>query len=238
MAEASVGSRRLLLNVIAISAIVGITVAVTDIVRGFRPGAAASSQVRTQSVTPTPVEPVSLAGANTKGDPRAQIAVIEFSDFQCPFCSSFARRTFPVIDEKYIRTGKVLFAFRNLPLEAIHLQARHAAEAAECASSGGRFWEMHDLLFAKAGHLDDSSITDSLRRVGIPQSECTAAAARARVDDDLAAAQGLSIRGTPTFLLGYLRDDRTVRVVKTLVGPSTAERFSVDVDALLAGAGR
>jgi protein-disulfide isomerase len=81
-----------------------------------------------------PVEPISIAGAALKGTASAPVAIVEYSDFECPYCATFVRTTFPDLDREYIATGRVLFAFRHLPLETIHKRAFRAAEASECAN--------------------------------------------------------------------------------------------------------
>ena len=80
------------------------------------------------------------------GDADAKITMIEFSDFQCPFCKSFYDETFEQLKADYIDTGKVKFAFRHQPL-SIHPNAPKAGEASECANDQGKFWEYHDILF-------------------------------------------------------------------------------------------
>ena len=97
---------------------------------------------------PVPTEPVPLEGAPILGNPEAPVAIVEFSDFACPFCGRFSKDILPELKAKYIDTGQVLLAFRHLPLDRIHPRARPAAEAAECASRQGKFWRFHDLLFA------------------------------------------------------------------------------------------
>lgn len=82
------------------------------------------------------------------GDKDAPVVVIEFSDFQCPFCRTFWRDTLPLIKSKYIDTGKVKFVYRDFPLQ-FHAGAMPAAQAAECAEEQGKFWEMHDKIFAE-----------------------------------------------------------------------------------------
>lgn len=82
------------------------------------------------------------------GEANAPITVVEFSDFQCPFCHKFFKETLPFIEENYIKTGKVKFIYRDFPLDK-HRQALPAAEAAQCANDQGKFKEMHDMLFAK-----------------------------------------------------------------------------------------
>ncbi len=82
------------------------------------------------------------------GDPGAPVTIIEFSDFQCPFCQKFHSETFPQIKKTYIDTGKVRFVYRDFPL-SFHPGAQPAAEAAECAHAQGKFWEMHEALFSE-----------------------------------------------------------------------------------------
>ncbi|QQG45123.1 MAG: DsbA family protein [Candidatus Sungiibacteriota bacterium] len=81
------------------------------------------------------------------GNPEALVTVIEFSDFQCPFCRRFFRDTLSQLKDKYIKTGKVRFVYRDFPLTGIHDMAQKYAEAAECADEQGKFWQMHDKIF-------------------------------------------------------------------------------------------
>ena len=85
----------------------------------------------------------------TLGKKDAPIVMLEFSDFQCPFCGKFWRETLPQIKKDYVETGKVLFVYKDFPLRQIHPHAQQAAEAALCANEQGKFWEYHDTLFSK-----------------------------------------------------------------------------------------
>jgi protein-disulfide isomerase len=87
-----------------------------------------------------------LAG-RTKGSPKAPVTVYEMSDFQCPYCRRFALETFPQLERRYIRTGKVRWVFINFPLTSIHQHAAAAGELALCAAQQDGFWKVHDLLF-------------------------------------------------------------------------------------------
>lgn len=82
-----------------------------------------------------------------KGDPNAPITIIEFSDFQCPFCKVFHETSLPMIEKNYIETGKVKFVYRDYPIQQIHPNAVPAALGANCANEQGMFWEYHDKLF-------------------------------------------------------------------------------------------
>ena len=99
--------------------------------------------------TPTGIVDVSADDDPALGKDNAPITVIEFSDFQCPFCSRFRDQTFDQIKTNYIDTGKVKFVYRDFPLSSIHPMAESGAEAAECANEQGKFWEYHDILFSK-----------------------------------------------------------------------------------------
>ena len=102
-----------------------------------------------EGLAPNPDRPgYNLAGDAYRGDPDAELVVIEISDFQCPYCRRHVRETQPAIDEAYVETGKVMWVFKHMPLQN-HLQATAAAAAAECAGEQGAFWEMHDLLFER-----------------------------------------------------------------------------------------
>ena len=123
------------------------------------------TSARTQPTRPTrpapaalPTEPLSVEGATLKGDMRAGVALIVYSDFECPFCSRFALDTWPSLEQKYVSTGKVRVAFRHLPIESIHRYALKASEAAACADQQAKFWPMHDVLFKNPKQLDDASL--------------------------------------------------------------------------------
>jgi len=96
--------------------------------------------------TPPPIIYVSLDDDPVKGDPNAPVTVVEYSDFQCPFCKRFYQQTLPQLEKNYIETGKVKFVYKDFPLDSIHPNARPAHIAAECADEQGKFWEYHDLL--------------------------------------------------------------------------------------------
>lgn len=87
------------------------------------------------------------------GDPAAPVTVVEFGDFQCPFCGRFFQGAERQIIDEYVKTGKVKFVYRDFPLTAIHEEAQKSAEAAACAHEQGQFWKYHDLLFARQGEL-------------------------------------------------------------------------------------
>jgi protein-disulfide isomerase len=109
-----------------------------------------------QSELPPYVENVSIDDDPWRGTQDAPVTIVEFSDYQCPFCAEIA----PTINEILAEfDGQVLFVYRDLPLESIHPDAFKAAEAANCAGEQGKYWEMHDTLFANQSALS----TDALK---------------------------------------------------------------------------
>lgn len=195
---------------------------------------------------PPPVAPdnreISIADAFVKGGPGAGVVVVEFSDFQCPFCARHARQTLPQIEREYVATGKVLYAMRHLPLEAIHPDAFRAAAAAECAGDQGKFWPMHERLF---GNQQALSVADISRYAG--ESGLDAGAFQkcldgdthgAKIRRDLAEAQAAGVTGTPTFFLGFAQPGGKVKVVRRIQGAHPFTVFKGAIDGLLAEAAR
>lgn len=98
-----------------------------------------------------------------RGNSDAPITIIEFSDFQCPFCARFHVQTLPLLLENYIDTGKVKLVYRDFPIQSIHPNAIAAAVAAECADDQGKYWQYHDKLFENQNQwnkLETSEVID------------------------------------------------------------------------------
>ncbi len=91
------------------------------------------------------------------GDPDAPVTIIEFSDYQCPFCRSFWDETLPLIIGEYVSVGKVKFVYRDFPLSS-HPLALPFAEAAECSADQDKYWEMHDVIFEEQGKLANGTL--------------------------------------------------------------------------------
>lgn len=180
---------------------------------------------------------VSTQGAPSLGSSTAKVVVVEYSDFQCPYCGKFARETFPAIEERYITSGKVRYVFRHFPLDEAHPKAFKAAEAAECANQQGKFWEMHARLFAHQQALDPANFLTHAKSVGVDESafqKCLNGAARGKIKKDFNDGLKAGVGGTPTFLIGTAEKDGKVRVVKTLSGTQTSESFVAALDEVLA----
>lgn len=183
---------------------------------------------------PLPTEPVSLDGAVIKGAKSARIALIEYSDFQCPFCARFAREILPALEEKYIRSGKVLMAFRHYPLPN-HPLAQKAAEAAECAGQQGKFWEMHDALFQDPKRLTRVDLLSRAQALGLNINQFDGCLGGTMADDvrtDAESARNLGISGTPAFLIGIVQPDGRVRVSRRVSGAQPVAAFEEALDQM------
>jgi protein-disulfide isomerase len=183
-----------------------------------------------------PKEPTPLEGMSVLGSSDARVAIIEYSDFQCPFCKKFALEILPEIERRYIRTGKVLLAFRHRPLVAVHPQALKASEAAECAGQQGKFWEMHDLLFRKEQTLEEPGLVSRARDLGLreePFRSCLQGQMTERVRQDGASASALAIAGTPSFLIGRVQSNHTAKITNRIIGAVPFESFQDAIEPLI-----
>ena len=148
---------------------------------------------------------VSTDGNYFKGEEDAPVTIIEFSDFQCPFCGRFFQQTLGQIEEKYIATGKVKFVYKDFPLDSIHPQATPAALAARCAGDQGKFWEMHDTLMSNQASLSEASYKQWAVDLELDAGEfndCLDSQKHlSAVRQDLLEGQQAGIRGTPGFLV-------------------------------------
>lgn len=195
----------------------------------------ATKRTETPQDLPLPREPVSLEGVATKGSPQAKVVLIEYSDFQCPFCARLAIDTLPEIVRTYVDTGKVLLAFRHVPLN-IHPFARQAGEAAECAGKQGKFWEMHDALFRNQTQLDEPSLHVRAKELAIDSERfatCLANEAPAIVRQHEAHALELGIASTPQMLIGVLEPDGRVRIQRRLSGAQPPSSISQVLDEVI-----
>jgi protein-disulfide isomerase len=178
---------------------------------------------------------VDVGRSPVKGARSAGVAIVEYADFECPHCASFFRETLPALDARYIRTGRVLLAFKHRPLSSLHPHAVLAATGAECAGEQGRFWLMHDALFSDQQNLSRPSLLQRAGRLALDTQSfdaCLDGESR-RLNEDTAEATALKITGTPTFLIGTLQSGR-VHVRHRVEGARPLTAFQAVLDALLA----
>jgi protein-disulfide isomerase len=155
------------------------------------------------------------------GPADAPVTIVEFSDFQCPYCQR-ALPALKAVADKYPQQVRIVY--RHLPLESIHPQARAGAEAAECAAEDGRFWEYHDLLFEHPRAMSQPDLRRYAEQVGLDAEAFDACLSSRRhaaaIDEDVREANAVGITGTPAFvvngivLFGLQSEEALTRVIE------------------------
>lgn len=166
------------------------------------------------------------------GNPDAKVVIVEFSDFQCPFCGSFWRDTLPQVKDAYIKTGKARLVYRDFPISSIHPEAQKAAEAAECASEQDKFWEYHDLIFSRQTTLsvaNEKLWAAELKLDTQKFNQCLDTGKyAAEVAKDFTDGQAAGVTGTPTFYING----------KSVVGAVPFAALKTAIDAALEAKGK
>ncbi|MCU1268427.1 MAG: protein-disulfide isomerase DsbG-like protein [Acidobacteria bacterium] len=187
-------------------------------------------------------ENISIGGRPFRGNQNARVVLIEFSDYQCPFCGRFYRDTLPQVDKDYIGAGKIKYVFNNLPLEELHSSAFRAAQAVECAFDQGKFWELHNRLFANQNALATSDLATQAKAAGLDVaqfSQCldsgkTSAAVRAGIG----VAESIGIQATPTFVVGLVDpknpDTNNIKILSMIGGAHPYPVFKAALEKALA----
>ncbi len=184
---------------------------------------------------------VSLGDDPVKGDLEAPVTIVEFSDYQCPFCSRFFRNTLPQIQQDYIDTGKVKLVYRDFPLDSIHPNAIPAAMASECAHEQGEFWSYHDKLFGSQqewASLSKNEVSNSFKdfaiELGLDSEQWSSCYDSGKyldeILDDYQEGIEYGTRGTPGFFIGN-EEDGSVRIA----GAQPYSVFQQIIDIELAG---
>jgi protein-disulfide isomerase len=168
-----------------------------------------------QLPTKQPSIPLEISADNDPiiGNPDAPITIIEFSDFQCPFCARFHIQTLPTIMEEYIEKGSVKLVFRDFPIQSIHPNAVPASVAAECANEQGKFKQMHDMLFEKQKEWSDLETVYAIElfnqyseQINLEQEQFSSCLSTAKyvkeIQNDLDDGRTYGVTGTPGFFIG------------------------------------
>jgi protein-disulfide isomerase len=183
-------------------------------------------EAKNQPLAPDAVAKISTGeGLPSFGPADAKVTIVEFSDFQCPFCSRAAEATHK-IKEKY--GDKIRFVFRQFPL-SFHQNAHTAAEAALAANAQGKFWQLHDKMFENQQALEREKIEGYAKEVGVDVAKLKKAlddkTFSAAVESDLKLGEEVSVDGTPTMFLNGAR----------IANPTDFDAISKQIDAALAG---
>ena len=185
---------------------------------------------------------ISIGESPSKGKEDATVTIVEYSDYQCPFCARNYRDVMPKLQEEYIDSGKVKFVMREFPLSSIHKNATIASIAALCAGNQDKYWEMHNILFENAKQLD----VESLKSYAVTIELDTASfddcldnrKTEGQVRADLASAAKFGMRGTPGFFIGLTdpSDPDKVNMSVYIKGAQSIDNFRASIDELLKSA--
>lgn len=197
---------------------------------GRMQAAGGAPQAAQQRRGPAPFLSVSTKGKPVLGAADAPVTVVEFSDFECPYCKRFSDTVYPRLKQDYIDTGKVRWITSDLPL-GFHKEARKAAQASHCAGEQGRYWEMRELLFQNAKQLGEDKLPGYARQLGLDDGAFDACLGSDRhlaaIDAAAKQAMALGVTGTPAFVVGPTAKD-TIKG-RTIVGAQELGMFEAAI---------
>jgi protein-disulfide isomerase len=182
---------------------------------------------------------IDLTGVPALGPDSATAALVEFSDYECPFCIRHFTQTMPRIVATYVKTGRIRYAFRDWPVDSLHPESIRAHEAAHCAGEQNRYWDIHVRLFGPAGSHSSERLLGLARDLGLDMKAFGDCVQSRRSDDAIRQTSQTAVEfgatGTPAFFLGS-RDPATnkVTVLQGLSGAQPYEVFAQAIDAVLA----
>jgi protein-disulfide isomerase len=202
---------------------------------------AANAAVRPAPQPPVPPSALAMQKEAFRGDSGASVAIIEYADFECPYCGQYEQDVYPQISKDYVQTGKVKYFYRDLPLP-MHPRAMGAARAAHCAGEQGKFWEMHDSLFAKQNAIRDVDMPGRAQELGLDTAKFSECLSSERYTDEInksaSEAQKMGIGGTPTFFIGKVDPNGEVTNLKMIIGMRPYDAFKSAIDDSLAQAAK
>ncbi len=178
---------------------------------------------------------VALDPLRAVGNRQAKVGIVEFSDYQCPYCRRFHDQTFETIKRKYIDSGVLLYSYRDFPLDS-RPEARSAAVAANCAGRQGAYWAMQRRLFSGQEQLGRAYYEHTAKAIQLDTQAFSACLTDANVlkavQQDVAYAQSLGVYATPHFFVGRVTDG-VLKNVTTVNGAQSFETFAQVIDGLL-----
>jgi protein-disulfide isomerase len=188
-----------------------------------------------QPAQPTMPASINVAGMPVEGDSGAKVAIVEFTDFQCPVCGKFAAQIYPQLLADYIDTGKIRYIYEDFPLTSMHPHAAPAANAAHCAAEQGKFWQMHDSLYANQDALGQADFTNRAQTLGLNVDQFNACVASGKYDgtvqQSVAYGSSLGVNATPTMFIGTLRADGMFVPDHMIRGLYPYEQYKTALDA-------
>lgn len=231
-------------SIIVVSVVISGTIILVNYLDRSSGGGLGAPAAGNQPNIQQPAGPVKVSVDNDPvlGDQKAPLTLIEFSDFQCPYCRKFWKETFFQIKKEYIDTGKVKFVYRDFPL-SFHPAAQPSAAAGECAFEQGKFWEMHDKIFEEQEKLGQGTVqftSDDLKswakQAGLESAKFDGCLDSGEYGDevnkDSLDGQAAGVSGTPTFFIGKSSEDGEIDGTK-LVGAQPFSALKAAIDAQL-----
>ena len=182
---------------------------------------------------------IDLTDAPFKGSPTSTVALVEYSDYECPYCIRHFTQVMPDIQNAYISTNKIRYMFRDFPIDELHPQSIRAHVAAHCAMEQGKFWDLHNKLFTKPGTHVPEELTARANEIGLNPAAFSACIAAdkysASIRQSTAFAISMGASGTPFFIVGKF-DPKTKQLtpIKTIPGAYPFSQFQQVIDAALA----
>jgi len=199
-------------------------------------------KMQSPQAAPAPDDKVSYKfspGGFSMGDTKAPLVMVEYTDLQCPFCQQFHNTAFAQIKANYIDTGKVRFVSRDFPLD-FHENARRAATAGRCAAEQGKYWEMRHVMIVNAEQLKAENLASYAGQVKMDVAKFRSCLDsdkfKAQIDQDIAEGGVAGVQGTPSFVLGYLENDKLQGV--RLVGAMPYAQFDAKIQEMLEKTGK
>ena len=184
--------------------------------------------------TSNPVD-VDITGAPVLGSKDAKVALVEFTDYQCPFCGQLFTNTFPQIKKDYIDTGKIKYIVRDFPLTQIHPYAQKSAEAANCALEQNKFWEYHDTLFKNQTALLPDNLKQYAGTLGLNANQFNSCLESAKMADKISKSLSdgakYGVNGTPASFVG-VSSGNTVKGV-LISGAQPFDAFKTAIETAL-----
>jgi len=185
---------------------------------------------------------VSIGTSPYKGKVDATVTLIEFSDYQCPYCARNYRDVVPTLEAEYIDTGKLKFVMRENPIPTLHKNAMNASMAALCAGDQDKYWEMHNVLFDNQKKLDAENLKFLAGAIGLDATkfnQCLDSNKYAKqIAADIASGSKIGVRGTPGFVLGLTdpNDPDKANMTIFIKGAQSLDSFKQAIDGLLESA--
>jgi len=170
------------------------------------------------------------------GSQDARIAIVEFSDYQCPYCKRFQTEVFPELNKEYIDSGKIAFVYKDLPLP-FHANSKSAAVAANCANEQNDYWGYQEALFDDQAALGRNHYLDLAKQHKLDTAKFSACLDDKKqieeIDNDLAYGGSLGVDGTPSFFIGKIDQSDRIVAARLVVGAQPLPVFKQLIDGLL-----